>query len=55
MTPAQTAYQKAREAFDMAVEGLSPAEYLEVVQEMASHVQGCEDCLRDESPELFEQ
>lgn len=50
----QTAYAAARDAFDNAVTKLAPADYLEVINELQAHLECCENCLRDENPELFE-
>ena len=47
------AYDKAREAFDQAVQNLKPEEYKEVIGDMAAHIQCCEDCLKDENPDLY--
>lgn len=55
MSPkANEAYRRIQKTFDIHVSGLSPAEYLEVIEEVLGHVSSCQDCLRDEHPELFE-
>lgn len=49
---AKKAFNEIRDCFDRAVAGLSPAEYLEVINETGSHVDACRDCVREENPEM---
>jgi hypothetical protein len=51
---ARKAYEAARDVFDKAVEKLSPAEYLEAIDELSAQLESYKECLRDEHPELFE-
>lgn len=49
MTPkAKAIAEDVRRYFDNKVEGLSQAEYLEVIDEVSSILEGYADCVRDE-------
>lgn len=47
------AYRVIQDAFDKNVTDLNPEEYRDVIDQVLGYVKSCEDCLREENPELF--